>query len=245
LWRRKSLRIGLGPKSLIVSGSKPIALAPVEGAPEWRPAVDALAEVLKNRKQDVSVVLPDSFVRYALLPWNAAIKTEEQWMALARHRLAAVHGSKVAEWELRITDTGPEAPRLVCALERALLQAVDEKFHAAGVPLVSVQPFLVAAFNRLRSTIGNGSCWLVVEEPGRLTLALIQRGVWTAIRTRRVDERWRIVLPEILERESAFLALEEGCTRVVVCAQGAFNAEAYEAWHAQALSYPELALAAE
>jgi hypothetical protein len=108
-----------------------------------------------------------------------------------------------------------------------------------------VQPFLVAAFNRIRQTVGNGSCWIVVEEPGRLTLALLQRGAWVAIRSRRSDERWRMVLPEILERESAFLGLDQPCTRVIVCAQGEFDPEMHQAWRAQSLSYRDLALAWE
>jgi hypothetical protein len=110
-----------------------------------------------------------------------------------------------------------------------------------------VQPFLVAAFNRIRRTIGNASCWIVVEEPGRLTLALIQRGAWVAIRSRRSDERWRLALPEMLERESAFLGLDRPCTRVIVCAQGefAFEPQMLDSWRAQAMSYRELALAWE
>ena len=92
-------------------------------------------------------------------------------------------------------------------------------------------------------SIGAGSCWLLVEEPGRLTIALVQRGAWTAIRSRRVDERWRRVLPEILAREAAFLGLEAPCDRVIVCAQSAFDIEGYESFRLQALSYPELALA--
>ena len=68
-------------------------------------------------------------------------------------------------------------------------------------------------------------------------------GAWTAIRSRRVDERWRRVLPEILAREAAFLGLEAPCDRVIVCAQSAFDIEGYESFRLQALSYPELALA--
>src|SRR5690606_25979635 len=164
------------------------------------------------------------------------------WMNLARHRLAAVHGAVAAEWEVRLTETAPQGPRLVCAVDRALIEELAAKSVAAGVQLVSVQPFLVAAFNRIRRAVGNGSCWLVVEEPRRLTLAFIQRGVWRAIRSRRVDERWRLLLPEILERESALLALDGPCTRVIVCAQSAFDTGEYEAWDTKAVSYSELAL---
>jgi hypothetical protein len=93
--------------------------------------------------------------------------------------------------------------------------------------------------------VGNGSCWIVVEERGRLTLALVRRGEWLAIRARRSDERWRGLLPEILERETAFLGLAEPCTRVVVCAQGSFDVELQDNWRAHSLSYRELALATE
>jgi hypothetical protein len=146
---------------------------------------------------------------------------------------------------VKVTETAPHGARLACAVDRALIERLASVFVAAGVNLVSVQPFLVAAFNRIRRTVGNGSCWIVVEEPGRLTLALIQRGAWLAIRSRRSDERWRVALPEILEREGAFLGLDEPCTRVIVCAQGEFDAQMHDAWRTDALSYRELALAWE
>ena len=81
--------------------------------------------------------------------------------------------------------------------------------------------------------------------PGPRVNALIQRGAWVAIRSRRSDERWRVVLPEILEREGAFLGLDKPCTRVVVCAQGEFDTRMHDAWRAHAMSYRDLALATE
>jgi hypothetical protein len=229
----------------MVSGGKAIEL---EAGDDWRAALDALPAILKSHKsRDASVVLADQFVRYALLPWNEAVKSREQWVALARHRFSALHGAHSAAWDVKVTETAPKGSRLACAVDRELIEGLASAFVAAGVNLVSVQPFLVAAFNRIRQMIGNGSCWIVVEEPGRLTLALIQRGAWTAIRSRRSDERWRIVLPEILERESAFLGLDRPCTRVIVCAQGEFefDPQMLDAWRAQAMSYRELALAWE
>jgi len=241
--KRKHLRIGLGAKRVMVSGAKAVEL---QAADDWRAAVDALPEILQSHKtREASVVLADQFVRYALLPWSDAVKTPEQWLALARHRFGALHGAAAAAWDVKVTDTAPLGARLACAVDRELKESIVSAFVAAGVNLVSVQPFLVAAFNRIRQTIGNGSCWIVVEEPGRLTLALIQRGAWVAIRSRRSDERWRIVLPEILEREGAFLGLDQPCTRVIVCAQGEFDTRMHDAWRADAMSYRELALAWE
>lgn len=241
--KRKHLRIGLGPQRVMVSGGKAVELAQSD---DWRAGIAALPDILKNHKaREASVVLADQFVRYALLPWSESVKTREQWLAIAKHRFSALHGAIAANWDVKVTETSPKGPRLACAVDRELIAEIAVKFVGAGVNLVSVQPFLVAAFNRIRHQVGNGSCWIVVEEPGRLTLALIQRGAWVAIRSRRADERWRIVLPEILERESAFLGLDQPCTRVIVCAQGAFDTTQYEAWHTKAVSYPELALAWE
>jgi hypothetical protein len=243
--KRKHLRIGLGAKRIMVSGTRALELPTGE---DWRVAVDALPALLKAQKtREASVVLADQFARYALLPWNEAVKTGEQWLALARHRFSALHGAAAAEWEVKVTQTSPTGPRLACAVDRELLQKLSSQIAAAGVHLVSVQPFLVAAFNRIRKTVGSGSCWIVVEEPGRLTLALIQRGAWVAIRSRRSDGRWRHQLPEILERESAFLGLDQPCTRVIVCAQGEFefDPQMQETWRADAMSYRDLALASE
>lgn len=243
--RKKPLRIGLGAKRIMVSGGKAVEL---QTGDDWRGAVAALPEMLKAHKGvEASVVLADQFARYALLPHNEAVKTPAQWLALARHRFSALHGTVAGEWDVKVTQTAPLGSRLACAVDRELIEQLLTTFVRSSVKLISVQPFLVAAFNRIRQTVGNGSCWIVVEEPGRLTLALLQRGAWVAIRNRRSDERWRMVLPEILERESAFLGLDQPCTRVIVCAQGEFEFDSamQEAWRAQSLSYRDLALAWE
>lgn len=241
--KKKHLRIGLGTKRIMVSGTKAVELQAADG---WRGALDALPAILKSHKsREASVVLADQFVRYALLPWNESVKSPAQWLALARHRFGALHGAVAATWDVKVTETSPLGARLACAVDRELIEGLASCFVAAGVHLVSVQPFLVAAFNRFRQMVGNGTCWIVVEEPGRLTLALIQRGAWVAIRSRRSDGRWMELLPEILEREGAFLGLDEPCTRVIVCAQGEFDAQMHDAWRTDALSYRELALAWE
>ena len=243
LWRNKELRIGLAPDRVFVSGAKSVELAPSDGG--WSAAVEALPAVLAGHKGEAALVLADQFVRYALLAHNETLKTPEQWSALAQHRFSALHGPRAAQWDIKVTETAPAGPRLACAVERELLGRLATIFLKANVHLVSVQPFLVAAFNRIRRHVGNASCWIVVEEAGRLTLALIQRGAWIAIRGRRSDSQWRNVLPEILERESAFLGLSEPVMRVIVCAQDEFDAEMHDAWRAESIDYRELALSQE
>jgi hypothetical protein len=243
--KKNALHIALCEERLCFPGGREITLEKSEALASWRPALDALARILPQHRGDTAgLVLADQFVRYALLPWSETLKTHEQWLAFARHRFTSIHGPVANDWEIKFAGTAPGGPRLACAVDRELIDELVEQFSANAVRLVSVQPFLVAAFNQVKDGVmsGGGSCWLVVEEPGRLTLALFLRGVWVAIRSRRADEHWRRVLPEILDRETAFLGLEDPCTRVVVCAQGPFDAFEHESFRTDALSYRELAL---
>jgi hypothetical protein len=243
LWRNRELRIGLSPERIHVSGASSVELPGNDGG--WQEAVQALPGILKGKSGLASVVLADQFVRYALLPHNETLKGDAQWAALARHRFSVLHGPRADEWEVKVAATAPYGVRLACAVDRALIERMAEAFVRSQVRLAMVQPFLVAAFNRIRRQVGNGACWIVVEETGRLTLALIQRGAWVAIRARRSDPQWRKVLGEILERESAFLGLSQPVTRVIVCAQGAFDTELHSEWRAEAIDYRELALSRE
>lgn len=242
-WRKNpELRIALSEERVCFSDGNEIRVEKDDALASWRPAVDALFQILPFHKGETArLVLADQFVRYALLPWSDTLKTHEQWLGFARHRFCAIHGPLANDWEIKFAETAPAGPRLACAVDRELVEEIGTQFTSSNVRLLSVQPYLVAAFNQVRHMTG-GSCWMVVEEPGRLTLALFLRGVWIAIRSRRADEHWRRVLPEIIERESAFLGLEEPCTRVIVCAQGPFDAAEHESFRTEALSYQDLAI---
>ena len=239
LWRDQ-VRVGVAPNQLILAGYQRgvnprlvrrdlIEVQPVDGAPAWQAAIDALPEALapsRAGKPEVSIILSNCFVRYALVPWNPTLRTEAEWLALARHRLTSVHGPAAEHWELRVTDTVRMGSLIACGVEGALLDALQAKVAEGRATLSSVQPYLIAAFNRIRTKIGQESCWLVIEEPGCLMLALIRAGHWMSIRCRYVEANWRASFAEILERESALLALDEPCNRVVLYTPTAFDGDA-------------------
>lgn len=228
-WRRR-LRAGICPDRLILGKETIGTDSPL----------DALSEALaRHRKAQVTLVLANAFVRYALMPANPALTSDEQWLALARHRLASVLG-EAADWDIRVADTG--GARIAAAVPRSLLEELEARVDGVGASLVSVQPYLMAAFNSLRGRAPKGDWWLVVEEPQRLTLALVRDGGWAALRTRRTDERWRIVLPEILERESALLGFDSAAARVTVCVDGGFE-ETHEHLAIEAVEYRRCATA--
>jgi hypothetical protein len=208
----------------------------VEAAKEpgdWQPAVEAVPSAIalsELHRPELTVVLSNHFVRYAVLPANGALKRAEEWLALARHRLAAVHGAAAADWAVRVSAAAPGGERIACAADAALVEALKARVNECGARLASVQPNLMTSFNALRKSIGEQSCWLVIKESGRLTLALIENGAWRAIRSRRMGDGWS-TLREILERECAVLALDQPYTRTVIVVNEDFAVNGNEPFH--------------
>jgi hypothetical protein len=249
-WRDR-LRVGLCPDRVLFAGYRRglrprlgkkqiVALDSPETSP-WSAAVGALPALLASaalRKPQVTVVLSNHFVRYAVLPWNAALKTESAWLALARHRFASVHGPAAENWVVRLSGPSFRGARIAAATDGALLEALEKRIEESQAAFESAQPYLMAAFNRACRAIGKESCWLVVDEPGRLTLGLILEGSWHAVRSRRADGTWPETLGEILERESAVLGLEQPCTRVALYTERALDTDLSGDFHLRDLTLP-------
>ena len=170
------------------------------------------AEALRKLPGDskLEVVLSNHLLRYAVLPWSAALASEDEWMAYARHVFAATYGAEAAGWRIRICDGGRGKSRVACAADAALLDAI-----AAVERVVSIEPHLVAAFNARRDEFGNEPGWFVLHEPGRLTLALLAEGEWKLLRNRQAPADWRDRLEDLLYRESASSSVP-ACRRVVL-----------------------------
>lgn len=178
------------------------------GATPWRAALQALETALPgfaDGKTAATVILSNHFLRYALVPWRAGLTDAEEDLSFARHCFAKVYGKAAQQWELRLSQEAPEMPRLASAVDPELLGGLRGVFDGAGIPLRSIQPHLMAAFNGSRGRLQQHSAWFALPEPGNLCLALLQHGRWSRVRNLRVDRTWREALPPILERE-AYLA---------------------------------------
>ncbi len=181
------------------------AVAPLHGDP-----IGELRRMIAGTA--TTVVLSNHYLRYAVLPWSDALGSNSEWTAYARHAFTSTYGAVSSAWEVRICSTGARSERVACAMDRALL---EELKNMPGV--VSIEPYLMSAFNGRRKAFGATATWFILQEPGRVASCLIEDGGWKRIRTRRVDADWRQALPDLLDREAA---LEDSlCERAVVCAE--------------------------
>lgn len=229
---KSELRVGLSPERVvavryrrgfgntIVERSIERFEIPASG-PAWASAVQALSRLLEQpsaRHSDLFVVLSDHFARYATLPWTPELKGEADWVAYARHSLAATYGRQAAGWELCVPSSGRGKPRIACGIEAELVHAVQNAALEAEVRLQSIRPQLAVVFNRLRATLDRGEAWLAVQESERWTLCVLAGGALQAVRSRRTQGDGLKVLAGMLAREGLFGQLERSAKRVIVYA---------------------------
>lgn len=198
---RDELRVGLCPERLVLAS----AIQPTQGDP-----VASLKKLVGRRP--VHVVLSSHYVRYAVLAWSSALRSRDDWLDYARHIFTSTYGAAAMDWRLRVSGSG-RAPRVASAVDAALFESLR-----ALPGLVSVQPYLMAAFNARRRAFGKGTRWLVLQESGRLTLALIADGLWAFVRTRQANGNWQDSLGDLLDRELA----SDGsppCEQAVLCSE--------------------------
>lgn len=172
---------------------------------DWRPALRAAADALGDlgwRKGRVTFILSNEFVRYHPLPWHDRLGDERERMAYARHLFQEVHGDAVEGWELRVSQENYRAAGLASAVDRTLVESLETASRAAGLELVSIQPWLMAAFNQWRNAMPGASCCFILAERGRLCLALIRGGDWIGVRNLPLEEDAAIsAMQERLDRE--------------------------------------------
>jgi len=212
LWRDRLL-VSLAPSSValarVAGGLRPRIIAkqaldcdPAFGVESWQGAVAALATAagrLRGERVNVTVVLSNYFVRYAIVPFDAALAGPEEELALARFHFSKVHGERAKGWEVRMSEAPHGAARLASAVDAGLIQAIRACFPREGkARLVSLRPYLMSAFNRWGGTMPKEGAWLLLVEPQRVCMALVAARKWAAVLTSRGEfpapEDWAALL---------------------------------------------------
>lgn len=202
-----------------------IAVASADAdAPLWQPAVDALAGQVAAGSMAgaaVTLVLSNRFVNYALVPYSEALGSAEEELAFVRHCFTRVHGSQVDQWAFRLSQASPGKARLACGVEQTLVDELTKVMTPLGSRYRSLQPNLMASFNRWRSRLSRNPVWFVVAEPGLLTLAMLCDGQWQSVRTLKVGPDWLQELPGVLSREECLIDSHTQCDEVLLFAPDA------------------------
>lgn len=193
------LRVGLATDHLVAArgprrGPRDMAAGHMQawnathGAGPWNDAVRALSEQLASKPSGVrrvDVVLSNRLVRWQLLSLPAQLASVSELQAFARAHFESVYGKRAENWLCHASFFAPGKAVPVCAVENALVPALQAVCTEHGVQLASVRPYWSQAFNYWRSALRDDIYWLAQIEPDMLTLGLVQERQWLGLRSIR------------------------------------------------------------
>lgn len=174
-----------------------------EQTPTWSDMLAVLERMLLERGRpgaDLQVLLSSSHARLFLVPWREQISSPAELQMYAHICFDDIYGSQTEEWSIRLSPEGEGMPRLACAIPQAQERSLRSAAQACSFKLVSVQPYLMAAFNCFRANLSEKNYLFVLTEPGRMTALLVRDEKWAAVRTlsHTTDSR---ALSQLIERE--------------------------------------------
>jgi len=238
-------RVAGGPRPRLSGATRVLECDPAFGSEPWHGALAAagsMLEALRKERMKVTAVLSTHFVRYAIVPFEAAVTGREEEAALARFHFTRVHGERAAGWDIRLSDEPRGAPRLASAVDAGLIEAIRGLFPAGGtLRLASVQPYLMSAFNLWRGRIAPDS-WLLLVEPQRACCALRGARRWLAVRAVRGEYATADAWALLLDRERLRTDEPPAAQTVLVHAPGSRGGahQAAHGWNFLDLAMPPL-----
>ncbi|MCF4998489.1 hypothetical protein GIW70_17970 [Pseudomonas syringae] len=149
-------------------------------------ALDTLDRLLGEHCRcgtELSVVVSGHFSRFCLVPWSEQISSPDELRGFAQLCFEDLFGLPVQPWNLVLSAEPAGHDRLASALPQDLLERLRTVANGRGLRLRSVQPYLMAAFNRFDKSLDAGDFLFVVAEPNRSVLLIAREGRWTSVRS--------------------------------------------------------------
>jgi hypothetical protein len=171
---------------------------------EVEDVLKALAGLLgdKPARGPAELILSHQLAPVWLLPLAPVRLSWQETQGWVRERLASQFGDMAAGWRLAWEPVPAGEPILASGVDAAWLDGLVEGLQDKGLRLRHVRPWLAAACNRHRRSLGKGACWLALAEAGRLTLAGFEAGRLQTLRSSPLAEAPGATLADMLARES-------------------------------------------
>lgn len=210
----RSLHILLAPQQLacvarhgrrpVDGGARRIALVNPGG--HWQTSLDALRALLAESAPawaglPLEISLSGRWSHMVLAPWSDALLSEPNAAHFLQSQLTAIYGDAARGWHIVGDDAPYGQARTVCGVDATLLQALKELADDLGHPCRVVEPLLCTALRSLTAEeLRAPAAALALIEPGRITMAALDRGRITALQSQPAGGAWRQELPQAWQR---------------------------------------------
>lgn len=195
------IRIALTPGLVAAAAPRLYREAAVE---EGGDALDALDELLGSLslRGRARVVLSHELARVGLLTAPPVRLNTGEMKAWVREHYVRQFGDVAEGWRFVWQPAPPGRPVLTGAVDAGWFAALRQTLSQRGLKPAVVEPWLAVACARLPTALGSEGTWLALAEPGRITLARLERGVFRSLRSSRMTGDPAAALAGMVARES-------------------------------------------
>lgn len=127
------------------------------------------------------VTLTNALVRYCIVPASDQTTGIPEEHSLAQTRLQQVHGTAGPRLEVRLSNPLSGRDQLAAGLDSSLLSELMSLLSRARLRVLSIEPLLVHAFNRIRPRIAAQDFMFACVERGMLGLGCVRSGGWQSL----------------------------------------------------------------
>lgn len=174
-----------------------------ENQPSWHPAVAACAELhAKQRPKDLHFVFSDLWVRYDLIQLGPNELSDAEAISLAQAHFIHLYPD-LASWPLRLALQGKQL--LVAAMDPAFLAALRESAATMCKRVSGAEPLFSRVFDLHARELSNFDGWMLLDEPGILIAAYIDKGLLLSFRSQFCEDRRAEAADLLLKRQEALL----------------------------------------
>jgi hypothetical protein len=184
---------------------------PADGrATEWPDALNALQLILhvhSRKRAEITVLLSNQFIRFCLVPWSEHISTPQELQGYARICFEEIYGQLGEGWSLTLSPEPAGQSRLAAVMADTMVEQLRTIVSHEGMRLISLQPYLMAAFNHFRHSLRKDDFVFLLAEPHRSNLIQAHGGHWVSVRSISSDDS-DASLSALIAREHELKMLE-------------------------------------
>jgi hypothetical protein len=180
--------------------------------PSWLLACSGIEKLLMQAQnksstvQNLCVTLSSDFVRYAVLPAQTMLTNATEKKAYAQTALRDIYGAVADDWAISLDDVPLHQHTLVAAIDRNLLEKLQQIVIAHQLNLQHVYPYMTVVSRHLHRQVGTTTGFMVIVEPRHLLILGLQKGAYQSVRTIPNGDDWQTTLQQYLVREAILQA---------------------------------------
>jgi hypothetical protein len=175
-------------------------------APNWHSASTSLEALLSTMQvkpnTQLTIVLNSDFIRYQLLPAQQISMSSAEKQAYAAAAYKEIYGSEIDGWRIKLHETGFSQVSIAAAVDERFLDKLQQVSQQHQIQLVSVQPYLMGAYNSCKKWLSKLSGYFLVIESNKLILLNLQQGRCQNLRMSAVGNDWQQDIKQLLLREA-------------------------------------------